>query len=169
MKANYLSKRDTAKLLRRLKGLSWAKSLEAEKPRSVFRITEEDFIIYRVLGFILCEKGEAIFPTVHEEYNRELLDRLPALIVDMGAVPHIARGADVMRPGVTDFKGGFGEGDLLVVRDERNLKPISISIALEDLDECRGMSKGRIAENIHHVNDKIWRLVRSVKHLIERG
>ncbi|HDD42304.1 MAG: hypothetical protein DRN61_02130 [Thaumarchaeota archaeon] len=169
MKANYLSKRDAAKLLSRLRELSWAKSLEADKPRNVLRIVEEGFTIYRILGFILCEKDETIFPTVHEEYNRGLLDRLPALIVDMGAVPYIARGADVMRPGVTDFRGKFGKGDLLVIRDERNLKPLSISIALENLDRCREMSKGKIAENIHHVNDRIWKFVQSVKHLIERG
>lgn len=169
MKASYLSKRDAAKLLSKLKELGWARSLEAGKPRSVLRIVDEDFIIYGILGFIICEKGERIFPTVHEEYNRKLLDELPALVVDMGAVPYIARGAGVMRPGITDFRGEFRRGELLVIRDERNLKPLSISIALEGSEKCKEMSRGKVAENIHHVNDRIWRFVQSVKHLIERS
>ena len=169
MKVNYLSKRDAAKLLEELRKFSWAKELEADKPRNVLRIIEEDFTLYRILGHVICERRGKVFPTVHEEYNRELLDKLPALVVDMGAVPHIARGADVMRPGVREIKGEFEKEDVVVVRDERNLKPLSICIALEDSAKCRELQKGRIAENIHHVNDRIWKFVQGIRHILGRG
>lgn len=168
MKVNYLSKREAGKLLEKLGGFSWARGIEAGRPRSVLRIMEEDFTIYRISGHVICERGGAIFPTVHEEYNRELLDRIPAIVVDMGAVPHIARGADVMRPGVRSVRGDFGEGEVVVVRDERNLKPLSICVALESSGKLGEIEKGRIAKNVHHVNDRIWRLVRDLRRLIER-
>lgn len=169
MKIGYLSKRDSAKLLERVRRLSWASGIADEKIKNVLQISGEDFRVYVVGGHVLAEVREIIFPTLHEEYNRRLLEKLPALVVDMGAVPYIARGADVMRPGVRSFQGSFGEGDLLIIRDEKNLRPIAISRALKNLEECRAMEKGKIAENIHHVDDKIWRLVMDSKHLIKSG
>jgi len=167
MRIGYLSKRDSARFLERIRKLGWTSGIAGGKIKNVLQIAGEDFKLYVVGGYVLAEVGETVFPTLHEEYNRGLLERLPALVVDMGAVPHIARGADVMRPGVRNFQGSFGEGDLLVVRDEKNLRPIAISRALKSLEECRAMERGKIAENIHHVDDKIWRLVMDSKHLIK--
>jgi PUA domain protein len=169
MRAGYLSKRDSAKLLERIKRLGWASGIAGGKIKNVLQIAGEDFSVYVVGGYVLAEVGEIIFPTLHEEYNRELLGRLPALVVDMGAVPHIARGADVMRPGVRGFRGSFDEGDLLIVKDERNLRPIAISQAIKSFEECHAMEKGKIAENIHHVDDKIWKLILDSKHLLKLG
>jgi len=167
MRIGYLSKRDSARLLEMIGKLGWTSGIAGGKIKNVLQIAGEDFKVYVVGGYVLAEVGEIIFPTLHEEYNRGLLERPPALVVDMGAVPHIARGADVMRPGVRSFQGSFDEGDLLVVRDEKNLRPIAISRALKSLEECRAMERGKIAENIHHVDDKIWKLVMDSKHMIK--
>ncbi len=169
MRARYLSKRDSMKFLERLSKLNWASEIMGKRIKNVFQLAGEDFKIYKVGEYLLAEVGEIIFPTLHEEYNRELLDSFPSLVVDMGAVPHIARGADIMRPGVRGFRGFFSEGNLLLIRDEKNLRPISISLALKNLEECQAMEKGKIAKNIHHVNDKIWELVLEAKRLLERG
>lgn len=169
MKMNYLSKRDSMKLLSRIKSFNWGRDVEVGKVKKALRIEEDDFILYKIAGMILCEKNGVMFPTVHEEYNREVLERLPTLIVDMGAVPHIANGADVMRPGVREFRGEFERGEILVVRDERNLKPLAIAIALEHREKCESMVRGKIAENIHHVNDKIWKFIQEHKRIIEKS
>jgi predicted RNA-binding protein (TIGR00451 family) len=166
MRAGYLSRRDSAKLLERIEKLNWASGIAGKKMKNVLQIVGEDFRVYVIGDYVLAEIREIIFPTLHEEHNRELLERLPALVVDMGAIPHIARGADIMRPGVRGFRGSFGEGDLLIIRDERNLRPIAVSRALKSIEECRVMEKGKIAENIHHVDDRIWRLVLDSKHLL---
>lgn len=168
MRMNYLSKKDAAKLVKKLRELSWGKSLSLEKPKRALKIEGDEFTIYRLDGLLICEKEGAIFPTIHEEYNREVLEKVPALVVDMGAVPYIARGADVMRPGVRKFEGEFDEGEIVVVRDERHFKPLAIAVALKSRGECVSMEKGKIAENIHHVNDKIWKLVQENKRLIDR-
>ncbi|RLI01543.1 hypothetical protein DRO30_03985 [Candidatus Bathyarchaeota archaeon] len=169
MKANYLSKRESSEILTRLKTLKWGEALQKIRiKKNILRIEEEDIVLYKISKLLICERGRVLFPTLHEEYNQEILTLLPSLIVDMGAVPHIAKGADVMRPGIRKFEGKFRRGDLVAVRDEKNLKAIALALTLEDLEKCREMKRGKVAENIHHVNDRIWKLVQKIKHLLDR-
>ena len=81
MKMNYLSKRDSMKLLSRIKSFNWGRDVEVGKVKKALKIEEDDFILYKIAGMILCEKNGVMFPTVHEEYNREVLKKLPTLIV----------------------------------------------------------------------------------------
>lgn len=100
--------------------------------------------------------GDAIVPTV-----RALLAH-PAkrrhVTVDMGAVPYVYNGADVMAPGITDADPGIREGDLVWVRDERNLRPLAVGRALLDGPTMVREEKGKAIETIHHVGDDLWRL-----------
>ena len=169
MRANYLSKRETVALAERIRSASWGSVLKEKKPREALEVEEKDIRVYRVGRLLVAEREGTLFPVLSEEHNREALDLLPSIIVDMGAVPHIANGADVMRPGVRIFQGGFRKGDVLVVRDERHRKPLAIARALEDMETCKEMKRGKVAENLHHIDDKIWKLIRSARHLIERA
>jgi len=166
MRVNYLSKKETSMLVERIRSLYWGEVLKG-KVRNAMEIREDEIKLYRIGEFIVGEIDEKLYPVIHER-NLEALDRLPAMIVDMGAVPHIVNGADVMRPGIKDFRGEFNEGDFVVVRDERNLRPLAVAIALVGLEECRAMKKGKVAKNIHHVNDRIWKLMRRIRHILER-
>ena len=166
MRVNYLSKRETSMLVERIRSLYWGEVLKG-KVRNAMEIKEDEIKLYRIGELIVGEINEKLYPVIHER-NLEALDRLPSMIVDMGAVPHIVNGADVMRPGIKDFRGKFNEGDFVVVRDERNLRPLAVAIALVGLEECRVMKRGKVAKNIHHVNDRIWKLMRRIRHILER-
>lgn len=83
--------------------------------------------------------------------------RLPRVVVDMGAVPHVASGADVMGPGVTAADPGIKEGDIVAVVDERHDKPIAVGVALVPSENMRA-PKGKVVKNVHHVGDRIWNL-----------
>lgn len=76
--------------------------------------------------------------------------------VDMGAVPFVANGADVMGPGVVDADGAVVEGDLVWIRDERNLQPLAIGRALVSGANMLGKPKGKVVSSLHHVGDKLW-------------
>lgn len=168
MKVNYLSKKESAEIINRIKTSKWGNVLrEIKLKENILRVEIEGILFYRISKFLICEKGDLIFPALLEEYNQEIFTLLPAMIVDMGAVPHITRGADVMRPGVRRFEGVFKKGDLVIVKDEKNLRAIALTLALEDLEKCEGMVRGKIAENIHHVDDEIWNLVKKIKHLLK--
>ncbi|MEM1579917.1 MAG: PUA domain-containing protein [Nitrososphaerota archaeon] len=166
MKANYLSKKDSARFIEKLKSLDWFKKNLEEKIENVFKIEIDDLKIYKLGKTIILEKNNIFLPTLLEEFSKNILDSLPTLIVDMGAVPHIVNGADVMRPGVINVIGVFREGDLVVVRDQRHGKPIAICTALVDVDSFKTMVKGKVAKNIHYVNDKIWNLLQNVKNIL---
>ncbi len=102
---------------------------------------------------LLFRLSDGIFPTLKS------LDRIPLkrVVVDMGAVPYVANGADIMAPGVVsaDEKITLGEG--VVIVDERHSKPIAIGQALVPGAEMRG-PKGKVIKNLHYVGDEMWRL-----------
>jgi len=86
------------------------------------------------------------------------LDRIPLkrVVVDMGAVPHVANGADVMAPGVVSADGEVTPGEGVAVVDERHGKPIAVGQALVPGVEMQG-PRGEVIKNLHHVGDEIWR------------
>ena len=86
-----------------------------------------------------------------------VLATLPKIVIDMGAVPHIANGAQVMRPGIRQIEGQFNRDDLVVILDEKYRKIIALGIAEKDSETMRSMAKGRVIANIHYVGDPLWK------------
>ena len=100
--------------------------------------------------------GDAITPSV-----RGLL-AFPAakrhVTVDMGAVPFVYNGADVMAPGIVDADPAIRVGDLVWVRDEKNRRPLAVGRAIMDGPTMAREERGKAVETIHHVGDDLWRL-----------
>ncbi len=100
--------------------------------------------------------GETVGPTV-----RGLL-AFPAskrhVTVDMGAVPFVYNGADVMAPGIVDADPAIRAGDLVWVRDEKNRRPLAVGRAIMDGPTMAREERGKAIETIHHVGDDLWRL-----------
>ncbi len=70
--------------------------------------------IYLIEGKpILFKVEDKILPTLH---FTEYLVGAPKIVVDMGAVPYVCKGATVMAPGIVRIEGDFGKGDLVVRR-----------------------------------------------------
>lgn len=88
---------------------------------------------------------------------------MPKAVVDMGAVPHISNGADIMAPGVVRFEGDFEKEELVIVCDERHQKPIAITIAIYDREESEKSKRGKILQNVHYVGDGLWRLMKQIQ------
>ena len=86
-----------------------------------------------------------------------VLDTLPKIVVDMGAVPHVANGAHIMRPGIRQIEGQFDKDDLVAICDEKYRKIIALGIAEEDAESMRSMTKGHVIANIHYVGDPLWK------------
>jgi len=84
------------------------------------------------------------------------VDRLPAVVVDMGAIPFVCKGADVMAPGITEIRTPFDEGAIVVVRDVKHGKALSIGKALRASASIIAEKKGKVIQNLHYVGDKVW-------------
>jgi PUA-domain protein len=87
----------------------------------------------------------------------ELVDTLPRVIVDMGAVAHLVNGADIMRPGIREIKGTFAKGGVTVIVDEKFGKAIALGIADMDSGVMQSVIKGKVISNVHYVGDEIWK------------
>ena len=112
-------------------------------------------------GELILLNNEAVFIQVEEELfptlvNTLSLDELPSVTVDMGAVPYICNGADVMAPGLVKIDGAFTVGDVLTVVEERFSKPIAVAKALYAAKEVAEKKRGKIAINLHYVGDAFW-------------
>lgn len=107
---------------------------------------------------LIARCNETLFPTLTSE---DIFPLLPKIVVDMGAVPHICNGADVMAPGIARIKGDFQEIGLIVIVDERHEKPLAIGVALLNSQAAKTLKHGKIAKNVHFVGDKLWNLLKN--------
>ncbi len=78
------------------------------------------------------------------------------IVVDEGAMPHIMRGADVMRPGIVYADEEIKKGEFVYVVVEKKETPIAVGIALVDGREMKD-GKGKVVKNVHHIKDRIWK------------
>jgi PUA domain protein len=129
------------------KYLAHAKEVEEEAVDEdhVFFIGGRPLILRTKVGFL---------PTLRFD---EIVNSLPRVVVDMGAVAHLANGAHVMRPGIKEVKGEFTKGDLLLIVDEKFGKGIALGQAEVDSSAMRSASKGKVIANLHYVGDELWR------------
>jgi PUA-domain protein len=105
------------------------------------------------------KSGEKIYPTL---LFKEVFGFLPKVVVDMGAVPHVCNGADVMAPGILRFEGEFVKGDIVLVVDEKYGKAIAIGEILYSADEMVKVKHGAVVKNIHYVGDKVWKTIKEL-------
>lgn len=107
---------------------------------------------------LLARLGGEIFPTLLFE---ELFSIIPKIVVDMGAVPYVCKGADIMAPGIRAVKGEFKENALLLVVDERHGKPLAVGTALLSSEDMKTLNSGKVVKNLHYVGDKLWNTLKS--------
>jgi len=94
--------------------------------------------------------------------SQEVLKSFPAIVVDSGAIPHICKGADVMRPGVVSAEGDFEAGDIVCVKEQRYQKFIAVGEALLAKEEAMAALKGPVIKNVHYVGDVFWESAKSM-------
>jgi PUA domain protein len=108
---------------------------------------------------VLVKAGENVFPTL---IFNEFLALAPKVVVDMGAVPHVCSGANIMAPGIVRFDGEFRKGDFVLVVDEKHDKPIAVGEILYDVETVKMVSQGVVVRNIHFVGDRIWNFIKKL-------
>lgn len=106
---------------------------------------------------VMLRKDGKLFPAL--TFN-EALEKLPKAVVDMGAIPHICNGADIMAPGIRSIEGTFQERATILVVDERFRKPLAIGLTLVNSNQMKEMKQGKAISNVHFVGDQIWQILR---------
>jgi PUA domain protein len=108
---------------------------------------------------LLFRIGEDVFPTL---LFKEVSDLLPKVVVDMGAVPYVCNGADIMAPGIVRVEGKFSKGAIVLVVDEKHGKPLALGEILYDAENIKNVKQGVVVKNVHWVSDKIWNFAKTL-------
>ena len=95
-----------------------------------------------------------VLPTLRV-LNKKLVT-LPTVTVDMGAVPYVTNGADIMAPGITKIDGEHPAKTIIMIIDEKYGKSLAVGELLHHSLDILDMKKGKAVKNIHYVNDAIW-------------
>ncbi|MEM4258023.1 MAG: RNA-binding protein [Candidatus Thermoplasmatota archaeon] len=150
-----LNHRDVQKLFSSLKsrfpGLKTGKKAVVE---TGFLDRYQVFLVDNSIDFFMVDTR--IFFTV-----RGLMKYQPEVawvVVDMGAVGFIVKGADIMVPGIVDVDSTIQEGEYVWVCDEQHHKPLAVGIALMSGEAMKLRTTGKAVKNIHYVGDDLWKL-----------
>lgn len=151
-----LKDRDTKPLIEELNKIPGLEHL-SRKSRVETEMVKSSEVIF-VDGQPVAFRMEGHFVPVLT--NAPALEKMPRITVDMGAVPHVVGGADIMAPGIRKVEGAFGQGDLIVVVDEKHGKFLSVGRSLLASEALVATKKGKVIENIHYVGDPVWEAIK---------
>jgi PUA-domain protein len=87
--------------------------------------------------------------------------KAPKVVVDMGAIPYVCKGATVMAPGIVRIEGEFKIGDLVLVVDMKHGKTLALGESLLDSETAKQTKKGPVVKTLHYVSDKIWDYIKT--------
>jgi len=128
-------------------------------PKSKVEIIEtdlDDIILIDGSPMIMMIDGEP-FPTLKGALKLDIKSKY--VVVDMGAVKFVIKGADIMSPGITDADPNIKEGDLVIIIEETHRKPLATGRSIISGLEMIENTEGKAVKSIHHIGDEIWELV----------
>ena len=99
---------------------------------------------------------------VNDEYipflsETQTLEKFPYVMVDMGAVKFMCKGANVMRPGIKKFSE-FQKDNIVCIVEESHHKFLAVGKTLVSSEEVKNMEKGEVVKNLHYISDKFWEI-----------
>ena len=157
MKSNLISKSETSKILEQIKS-QWKIELPKQKNIKTHDVNEKGVIITGD-GITAVKIGESILPFLDDI---EVLEKFPYVKVDMGAIKFVCKGANVMRPGITEFSD-FESGEIVCVIEESQNKFLAVGKAEMSSKEAQDASKGEVIKNMHYISDDFWEIKKEIK------
>ena len=150
MKSNLISKSETSTLLKTVSD-RWEIEFPKIKNLKVHQISNEAQIITGK-GIKILKINDDYLPFLSET---ETLEKFPNVIVDMGAVKFMCKGANLMRPGIKKFTE-FEKDNLVCIIEESQHKFLAVGKAMVSSSELENMEKGEVLKNMHYISDKFW-------------
>ncbi len=150
MKSNLISKSETSTLLKTVSD-RWEIECPKIKNLKVHQISDEVQIITGK-GIKILKINNDYLPFLSET---ETLEKFPNVMVDMGAVKFMCKGANVMRPGIKKFTE-FEKDKLVCIIEESQHKFLAVGKAMVSSSELENMENGEVIKNLHYISDKFW-------------
>jgi len=156
MKSNLISKSETADLLKTVSE-KWGIEFPKIKNVKVHQILDDAQMITGA-GIKILKVNEDYLPFLSEI---ETLKKFPNVMVDMGAVKFMCKGANVMRPGIKKYTG-FEKDNLVCIVEESQQKFLAVGKSLVPSSELENMEKGEVIKNIHYISDRFWEVGKTI-------
>ena len=156
MKANLISKSETNQILKSVSA-EWRQELPKIKNLKVYFIDEHTQLMTGNEITVLKIK-DSYLPFLDQT---EVLEKFPNVMVDMGAVKFMCKGANVMRPGIKKYTE-FSKGDIVCIVEESQHKFLAVGKAVTDSSELDDMKKGEVIKNLHYISDKCWEFAKMI-------
>ncbi len=152
MKTNLISKSETATVLKIISE-KWNMVFPKIKNLKVHGISNDAQIIVGD-GIKILKVNDEYIPFLSET---QTLEKFPYVIVDMGAVKFMCKGANVMRPGIKKYSE-FQKDSIVCIVEESHHKFLAVGKTLVSSDEMSNMEKGEVIKNLHYISDKFWEI-----------
>jgi PUA domain protein len=150
LKSNLISKSETASVLKAISE-KWNMEFPKIKNLKVHEIsTDAQIIVGNEIKVLKI--GDEYVPFLSET---QMLEKFPYVMVDMGAVKFMCKGANVMRPGIKKHSD-FQKDDIVCIIEESHHKFLAVGKTLVSSQEMETMQKGEVVKNLHYVSDKFW-------------
>jgi len=156
MKSNLISKSETAGLLKTVSE-KWGIEFPKIKNVKVHQILDDAQIITGA-GIKILKVNEDYLPFLSEV---ETLKKFPNVMVDMGAVKFMCKGANVMRPGIKKYTE-FEKDRLVCIVEESQHKFLAVGKSLVSSSELENMERGEVIKNIHYISDRFWEVGKTI-------
>jgi len=157
LKSNLISRSETAQVIKEISS-QW--KIELPKIKNLkFHFLDDDVIIITAMGLKAIKIGDSYLPFLTES---ELLKKFPYVMVDMGAVKFMCNGANVMRPGITNYTQ-FEKDSVVCIIEESQHKFLAVGKSCVLSTDMESMSKGEVVKNMHYISDKYWESGKTIK------
>jgi len=104
--------------------------------------------------------GENILPFLGDVPT---LEKFPFVIVDMGAIKFVCKGANIMRPGITKFSD-FEKDEIVCVIEESQHKFLAVGKAKMSSKQLDETEHGEVIKNMHYISDIFWESEKEIKY-----
>jgi malignant T-cell-amplified sequence len=158
LKSNLISKSETSELLKDISS-QWKIDIPKIKNLRMYYITDDAQII-TAKDIMILKIGDVHLPFLSQ---KDLLEKFPNVMVDMGAVKFMCNGANVMRPGIRSYSE-FEKDQIVCVIEESQHKFLAVGKAMVSSSELETMQKGEVVKNLHYISDKFWETGKTISN-----
>lgn len=119
-------------------------------------IKEDNNIIYKNGEKYLIIKDNKYLPHLKAPEIQKS-NTSPHLFTDKGAIPFVAKGADLMKPGIARIgEIKFNVNDIVLIKDENKEKTYAIGFALLNSEDMRSQTSGKSIQVYHYIGDEFY-------------
>lgn len=98
-------------------------------------------------------------------HSSRIIDIMPTVTADRGAIKHVLDGSDVMDAGLTSAGGKLPEvclpeGTVVALMAEGKEHAMAVGVLLKSTDDIRKVNDGKGLTNYHYLGDGLWKMVK---------